>query len=338
MISEQFFQSEKEFVGWLRKRTTGRVRGVRLGIGDDAALARISSGAEMVATTDLLIEGVHFATSLHPPESVGHRALARSLSDVAAMGAVPKYALVALALSRRASRRWVESLYEGMLKLARRYRVSILGGDTACYSGKTLLDVAMIGEVARGKALLRSGAKPGDRIFVAGTLGLSAWGLELLKAPAKRETVHEALRAHLYPEPQCALGQYLAKEKLASAAIDVSDGLSTDLHRLCEASGVGARLWADRIPRPHAPANDRLQARLLQWALCGGEDYRLLFTVPPTKVNRIPSSFRGVRIHPIGEVCSADRGVLMQENDANRVIVPRGYDHFRKSRSRPTHS
>ncbi|HLI35524.1 MAG TPA: thiamine-phosphate kinase [Terriglobia bacterium] len=331
MASEQPFQNEDEFVRWLRKRATGRVQGLRLGIGDDAALASVPSGREIVVTTDLSIEGVHFSTRLHPPESIGHRALARSLSDVAAMGAVPKYALVALALSKRASRRWVESLYEGMWRLARRYRVGILGGDTACYSGKTLLDVAVIGEVARGKALLRSGAKPGDRLFVAGTLGLSAWGLELLKARAKKGIAREALRAHLYPEPQCALGQHLAKEGLASAAIDVSDGLSTDLHRLCEASGVGARLRADRIPRPHASANGRLQARLLQFALHGGEDYRLLFTSSAAKVRRIPSSFRGIRIHQIGEALASRRIVLMHEDGAEQFIVPQGYDHFRKS-------
>ncbi len=331
MVSERPFQSEEEFVRWLQKRAVGRVQGLRLGIGDDAALARVPSGREIVMTTDLSIEGVHFSTRLYTPETIGYRAIARSLSDIAAMGAVPKYALVALALSKRASRRWVESLYEGMWRLARRYRVGILGGDTARYSGKTLLDVAVIGEVARGKALLRSGAKPGDRLFVAGTLGLSAWGLELLKARARKGMAHEALRAHLYPEPQCGLGRYLAKEGLASAAIDVSDGLSTDLHRLCEASGVGARLWESRIPRPQASANGRLQARLLQFALHGGEDYRLLFTSSAAKVRRIPSSFQGIRIHQIGEVFAPRKIVLMHEDGAEQLIIPQGYDHFRKS-------
>jgi thiamine-monophosphate kinase len=353
------FENETEFVRWLQRltlRREGRSAArpyktpghLKLGIGDDAALVEVARGQELILTTDMTIEDVHFRRRLHPPRAVGHRALARALSDIAAMGGIPRFVLVSLAITRGTERSWVEELYAGMFSLARRFGVTTIGGDTAVIPGKTFLDVIVAGEVPRGRALRRSGARPGDQIFVSGRLGLSAWGLRLLptagrlahsptgtlsrlrrdrwRAPATR-TREEAIQAHLYPEPQCALGRFLSQRRLASALMDVSDGLSTDLARLCEASGVGACLWVNRIPGPGAFD----AAESLTLALHGGEDYQLLFTVPPHKAPRIPSTFRGLPLHRIGEIQKAKGLRLVGWDGKVRRLEPAGWDHFRKS-------
>ncbi len=318
---------------------------MRLGIGDDAALVEVSRGHELILTTDLSIEDVHFTHRFHPPRSVGHRALARSLSDIAAMGGVPRFALVSLAISCATARAWIEGFYAGMVALARRFGANVLGGDTAVVRGSTVIDVMVAGEVPRGRALLRSGARPEDQLFVSGTLALSALGLRLLKSHPRRLGGNErqAIRAHLYPEPRCALGRFLAQRRLASALIDVSDGLSTDLNHLCEASGVGACIYAGRIPAPklrvfrgqvlrgaEMARRAASEGDTLELALNGGEDYELLFTVPPRKAFLIPSSFQGVPIHRIGEIRRLKEVLLIGPDGKESILRPLGYDHFRK--------
>lgn len=336
MSGKQPFQNEDELIRWLRKRVTSETAKFSLGIGDDAALVRPRSGYQLILTTDMSIDGVHFLSDLDPPESVGHRALARSLSDIAAMGGAPKYALISLALSHRVDRKWIQSFYKGVFRLSRRFGVTLLGGDTARHYGVILADVVMIGEVPQGKALLRSGAKPADALFVAGTLGLSALGLEFLssgKRDKNPQAFKEAFQAHFYPEPQCSLGQYLAKTGLAAAAIDLSDGLSTDLGRLCQASGVGAKIWGGKIPisSDFSGGNSAEHSHLLDLALHGGEDYKLLFAVRPAKVARVPDSFEGIRIHRIGEILTGHKKILVLPNGAHKQLQPLGYDHFRVS-------
>jgi thiamine-monophosphate kinase len=358
-MRDRLFRSENEYVQWLKALTTHARRhdnvrplrleeGVKLGIGDDAALLMIRGGRELILTLDMSIEDVHFTRRLHPPGAVGHRALARSLSDVAAMGGVPRYALVSLAISKEVARDWVSRFYRGMLALARRFGVGLVGGDTALIPGRTFVDVLVAGEVPRGRALRRSGARPGDQIFVGGRLGLSALGLRLLQKkgakailPApKAVTLHrgvqpslpvppavarEAVHRHLYPEPQCALGRYLSGRGMASALMDLSDGLSTDLSRLCAASGAGARLWAAKIPGPKLPeAVDSLQL-----ALDGGEDYQLLFTVPPKRVSHLPSKFQGQALYHIGEIEAAKGLRLVTPEGSVRRLRPAGWDCFR---------
>ena len=321
---EKMFRNENEFVAWIKsldvsakglKRVDphGSKKGVRLGIGDDAALVTITRGHELILTADMSIEGVHFSRPWHPAEAVGHRALARSLSDVAAMGGVPRYVLVSLAASRRVNREWIAGLYRGMLALARSFSVRLVGGDTALVSGKTFIDVLVAGEAPKGRSLLRSGARPGDKVFVSGQLGLSALGLRLLRKTKKGRSrlqrnavAMEALRAHLYPIPQCALGKFLSGGGIASAMMDLSDGLSTDLSRLCAASGVGARLWAAKVPGPDLPNAEES----LQLALHGGEDYQLLFTVPRSKIPRLPAKFRGHALYHLGEI-EASKGMKL---------------------------
>lgn len=327
------FRSEEEFVGWLRRRLGRGGATVRLGVGDDAALGRIARANDLILTTDLSIEGVHFRRELHPARAVGHRALARALSDVAAMGGRPCFALFSLALSKRILRRWVEEFYAGAGALAERAGVAVVGGDTALVTGRTFVDVVVVGEIPRGRALLRSGARPGDQIFVSGWLGLSALGLRLLKSRhgGARGPSSEAIRAHLYPQPRLELGRFLREKRLASALMDLSDGLSTDLARLCQASSVGAELRAADIPRPRFSARERLAERSLDLALNGGEDYELLFTVRPGKVSQIPARFRGIPLRRIGEIRRSKGLELIHPNGKTLPIEPGGYDHFRKS-------
>lgn len=307
-------------------------KGLKLGIGDDAALVAVKSGYELILTTDMSIEDVHFTRGLLPPGAVGQRALARSLSDVAAMGGIPRYVLVSLAISRGVTRDWVSGFYRGMLALAHRFGVELVGGDTAWVSGSTFIDVLVAGEVPRGKALRRSGARAGDLLFVSGRLGLSALGLRLLQSkrssfrPPTKAVAKEAVHSHLHPEPQCALGRFLSERRMASALMDLSDGLSTDLSRLCAASGVGARLWAEKIPSPNLPE----AADSLQLALSGGEDYQLLFAVPRKKASRLPLKFQGHPLYHIGEI-EASKGIRLVMPEGNvRILKPAGWDHFRQ--------
>ena len=298
---------------------------MRLGIGDDAAIVEVKRGQEMILTTDMSIEGVHFRRQLHPARSVGHRALARSLSDIAAMGGTPRYALVSLALNRRATRAWIRDFYSGMLELARRFRVELVGGDTARVRGVTTIDVVVAGEVPRGGALRRSGARPGDQLYVSGRLGLSAWGLQLLESRTRIRGAEQehALQAHLYPEPKCALGRFLRQRRLASALMDLSDGLSTDLARLCEASEVGAQIRAASLPGPQVEDKTNLDL-----ALHGGEDYELLFAVPPRKARLVPRRFRSVPLYWIGEVQQSRKLQLIGNDGKARLLELRGWDHF----------
>jgi thiamine-monophosphate kinase len=275
------------------------------------------------------------------------------LSDIAAMGGTPRYALISLAASKHASRAWIEGFFQGLLALAKRCGVAVIGGDTAVVRGASTIDVVVAGEVPRGKALRRSGARPGDQVYVSGRLGLAALGLRLLhspargrrvgahgrpvpiyrdaplpfvqpRAPGRSSTEAAAIRAQLFPQPQCALGRFLSEQGLATALIDVSDGLSIDLMRLCEASDVGACLFRDRVPSP--PLTDA--AASLELALHGGEDYQLLFTVSPTKRSQLPRRLGRIPLHCIGEI-RASRGIqLITPDGKTRALEPRGYDHF----------
>jgi thiamine-monophosphate kinase len=328
------FCTEEEFVRWLTRLARHRSAAVTVGMGDDAAVVRPAAGREVILTSDMTIEGVHFLSKLHPADAVGHRALARGLSDVAAMGGRARFALVSLAVSGRARRKWIEELYAGAVRLGAQHGVVLVGGDTAVVDGPTLLDVLVVGEAPRGQSLRRSGARPGERIYVSGRLGLSALGLAILRSHrlGLGGECARAIRAHLYPQPRLALGEFLRARRLASAMMDVSDGLSTDLRRLCRASRVGARLLAESIPGPGANLTRALKGRdARQWALDGGEDYELLFTVRPQDVRKIPKHFQGIPLTPIGEVVRGRDLSLVLSNGRRVPLKPGGYDHFRKS-------
>jgi thiamine-monophosphate kinase len=331
------FQTEHEFVQWLQTLIPQASPRLRLGIGDDAAVVGAGRNRDFILTADLSIEGVHFNRRLHPARSVGHRALARSLSDVAAMGGIPRFALLSVAFPRSATRRWVQEFFAGLLCLARRFRVKVIGGDTAVVARAGMMDVSVIGEVPRGSALRRSGARPGDQIFASGWLGRSALGLEALKSRAQRQgrtlrsrteakDIQASVQAHLYPEPRLELGAFLRRTGLASALMDISDGLSTDLTRLCAASGVGAEIWAEQLPGPESAK----PAKALELALHGGEDYELLFTVPARKTVRVPAKFRGFPLRRIGRIKRSSGLTLIRRDGSQAPLAAAGYDHFSK--------
>lgn len=339
------FRDEAEFVRWLRARWPGRAPGLDLGIGDDGAVVSVARGRELALTTDLSIEGIHFRSDLHPPRAVGHRALARAISDLAAMGARPRFALISLALARSTKRPWVSGFYDGLAGLARRLNVTLIGGDTAIVEERTTVDFVATGEVARGAALRRAGARPGDRVYVSGRLGLAALGLAILKAGARQPASVRpggsriagdegaALVAHLYPEPRCELGMYLARRRLASAAIDVSDGFARDLGRLCEASGCGAVIREDQLPLPESASIRKLSLAPLELGLYGGEDYELIFTVPRLRMAELPRAVRDVAVHELGEIRQKRGLTLVRADGKQGPLEARGYDHFEKLRA-----
>ncbi len=280
------------------------------GIGDDCAVFRPPGSKEdWLLTTDMVLEDVHFLRNAHPAAAVGYRVLARGLSDIAAMGAEPRFCLLSLAVAPWTDSRWLGGFFRGFFRLARETGTTLAGGDLA-HSGKLGCDIVVCGAVPRGKALRRDGAHPGDGIYVSGRLGGSALGL--------RSRRGRAWRFHLYPQPRLRLGRFLRESLHASAAMDLSDGLSLDLHRLCLASRVSAEL--EREPPGFPGAN-------LEDALHGGEDYELLFTLPPHA--RPPADFEGVPLTRIGTIREGRAGVIRLRG---RRLAPGGYDHFRPRR------
>ena len=298
---------------------------LRLGIGDDAALVKARPGQEMILTCDWFLEGTHFLWEKHPPAAVGWKCLARAVSDVAAMGGVPRCFLLSLALPARATSEWLSAFLRGLRRASRFLGCALAGGDTTRRE-EPLISITVIGEVRTGRAILRSEARAGDLLYVTGRLGEAELGLRLLRggrgiARAK----NAALRKHLYPEPRLEVGQWLAENRLASAMMDLSDGLSTDLARLCEASGVGARIWAERLPVSHRVE----RADGLSMALHGGDDYELLFAVRPGKAKKIPRNYRGLPLTCVGEVVAGTK-VFLEESGQRREFRPGGWDPFRK--------
>ena len=316
---------EKALIARIR-RSAGRRLGVVTGIGDDCAVLRIPPAHEALVTTDFTIEGIHFRREWHPPGVVGRRCLARGLSDIAAMGGKPVAAFLSLGLPRRLPQAWVDGLMKGLLGMAEEFGIALAGGDIAESPGGVLADIVVVGSVPKGGAVLRSGAKPGDRIYVTGELGGAAAVLAELFAGRKVAPRNDSLP--FAPVPRIRVGQFLGERRLASAMIDLSDGLSTDLAHLCEESGVGAEIVEDAIPR--ARIGRKQTPVQLRHALHGGEDYELLFTA--TREKRVPSRILGVPVTRIGEVTRQKRVVLVSEAKGRFDLRPQGWEHFAKSR------
>jgi thiamine-monophosphate kinase len=293
------------------------------GIGDDCAVLRLPANHDLLTTTDFSLENVHFRRAWHPPESVGHRCLARGLSDIAAMGGEPMAACLSLALPAKLPQAWVDGFTRGLLKVAREFDVALAGGDTAQSPAGILADIVVLGSVPKGKAVLRSGARPGDRIYVTGSLGGSAAALDLLFS--KRKLAPKQFRKHFFPEPRVSQGRFLREKNLVSSMIDISDGLSTDLNHICEESGVGAEIWEQAIPR--AIIGKHREPVSLKFALHGGDDYELLFTAPPRR--RVPSEISGVPVSCIGEITRGTRVSIVSETGKRWMLKARGWQHFR---------
>jgi thiamine-monophosphate kinase len=300
-------------------------RAILTGIGDDCAVLRLA-GRDTLITTDFTLEGIHFRRDWHPAESVGHRCLVRGLSDIAAMGGEPVAVFLSLALPRNLPQAWVRRFARSLVGLADRYGATLAGGDTAESPDGILADIIAVGRVPKRKAILRSGARPGDRIYVSGALGGSAAAIVQMRANPKQRLNPREFGRHFYPEPRVELGRILRERGWATAMIDTSDGLSTDLAHICEESGVGAELDAAQIPRARVGKPAREVDRDL--ALHGGEDYELLFTAPARK--RIPAQIGGVALTQIGRITRGRRIFIRNAKGVGYELSPRGWEHFRE--------
>jgi len=332
-------KDEFEFIRALKERAaaTSSVTG----IGDDAAVIQTSSGKETVITTDMLVEDVDFRRTTIPPYLLGHKALAVSLSDIAAMGARPRWSLISIGVPSDVwETDFTDRFYSGLFELANRYDVQLIGGDTSRTEEKIVIDSIALGECSMGQAVKRSGAKPGDQIFVTGSLGAAAAGLRLVERGAhlaeqnpdeedSQKFDHVLLR-HLRPEPRVGWGMVLGDDKLATAMIDISDGLSSDLNHLCSASGVGALIESSLLPIDHQVVElcGRRALDPLQLALHGGEDFELLFTIRPDDVARLPRKVDGTQITRIGEIQNSFAGVQIREGARVWELNPGGWKHF----------
>lgn len=295
-------------------------------VGDDCAVLPKDGSTDQVVTADMLVENVDFRLGWTTPEALGHKALAVSLSDVAAMGAEPKWAMVSIAAPESLWKAgFVEKFYDGWFALAREYSVELVGGDVSGTPEGMVIDSIVGGEVPRGKAVLRSGARPGDSIYVSGSLGGAAGGLALLERGVDVSGNNALIiEKQLKPRPQVELGKLLQQLQIATSLIDISDGLSSDLIHICEASGVGARIYGERLP-----VNDDLRAvfsveEAFLMALNGGEDFELIFTSREKNI-LLPEN---VQITRIGEITANVGNIELIDGEKSTILVPKGYRHF----------
>ena len=306
------------------------------GIGDDTAVLKTKEGKLMLITTDMLIEDVHFALRYQPCKSIGWKALAVNISDIAAMGGQPDFAVVSLGLPADLPVGQVEDIYHGLADCAGRYGVDIVGGDTVRSPQGLIINVALTGHVEPSAVIYRSGARPGDHIMVAGQLGQSAAGLYMLNNDLPNvgsEARETAIRAHFFPQPRAQEGVTLASSGLVTAMNDISDGLASELLEICRASQVGCEIWGSEIPISDAVVEISLAAGEsgLDWALCGGEDFALVFTVDPKGASSIQASLSamGCPTRTIGMITQQEKECKLIVEGTSLPLTPGGYNHFR---------
>lgn len=311
---------------------------IQMGIGDDTAVIKIDDHRSWLATCDIQIEDIHFRLSHITPFQLGRRAMAVNLSDIAAMGGRPTFALVSLGLPKHLPLDTFEQMYLGMHEQLSAFSAFVIGGNLARTPEKMIIDIFLLGEVSTPQVQTRSGARIGDRIFVSGQLGASAAGFQVLEQLAAPFPEHclKFVQAHLLPEPRVAAGQLIARSGYATAMIDISDGLSGDLAHLCEQSQAGAVIFQDRLPLwPDSEIEALAQKSMLDLALYGGEDYELLFTMKPkTPAEVIDRIVRdsGTPITEIGTITSAAEGQwLVTERNIKVPMQPKGWNHFNNS-------
>jgi thiamine-monophosphate kinase len=310
--------------------------GVLLGPGDDTAILRVPADRVALLTCDMMAEGVHFRLDWATPWQIGWKAMAQNVSDIAAMGGEPGYAVASVSLPGSAPKQMAEEIAQGLIAAASEYGAALVGGDLVGSTGPVTIDVSLLGWVEEARALRRSGARPGDQILVTGALGASGAGLSLLLlglTTARDADETAALAAHFTPRARVKEGRTLAATGCVTAMMDLSDGLAADLPRLCTESGVGARLYAAQIPIAPACAAvaPRVGAEALTLALTGGEDYELLFTCPASAAPYLAAEVgaaTGTRVTAIGEVVPGD-GIIMVDTAGNERPLGQGFDHFR---------
>jgi thiamine-monophosphate kinase len=308
---------------------------VGVGIGDDTALVNLSSGKRLLFTTDLMAEGVHFTRPSTSPEALGYKLAAVNVSDIAAMGGEPLFALLSIALPPTVENPFPRRFRAGLAMGAGKFGFEIIGGDTTSSAGGIFVSLSLLGRLSGSRPLTRTGAGPGDLICVTGHLGASSLGLAaLLERDADERTgLGGVIRRHLRPDPPLDWGKTLARRNLATAAMDLSDGLSTDLNRLCRESGVGAEVYHDTVPiRPFTRRAAALLGRpALESALHGGEEYELLFTVRPGAMKRVAAAARNlnVKVTPIGKIRQHRLVEQVSPEGERSSFPPRGWRHFR---------
>ncbi len=327
--------SEVALISALSREFGAPPAAVVLGIGDDCAALALDGPDYLLLTVDTLVEGVHFDLAFTSLDQLGWKSLAVNVSDIAAMGGEPRYALLSLGWPPDRDRGLALQFAAGLARAAREFDVAVIGGDTVAAPQGLVITVTLTGQVPAARMLRRAGARPGDLIFVTGPLGEAAAGLEILRRGAKLapDLQEPLVAAHLTPRPHLAAGRLLAREALATALIDTSDGVATDLYHVCRASGVGAL-----IPAAAVPVSPRVQAAApllgvsaLNLALTGGEDYLLLFTAAPEMAARLDQAFARAGLAkplPLGRIVPGDR-VLLSTPAGDVDISGRGYDHFR---------
>ncbi len=327
-------QSIGEFglLGRVRRWTATSDPSIIKGIGDDVAVFEAGKKA-FLATTDILIEGVHFEQAWIDPYHLGKKALAVNLSDIAAMGGIPRYYLLSLGLPRLFSLSYVSRFYRGLKEMAKPFRVSLIGGDTSL-SQKLIINICLLGEGEKKKLIYRKGANVGDELFVTGTVGDSALGLKMLQDKGRKPKPGPLIERHLSPHPRIELGQAIGQGRLATAMIDVSDGLLIDTSHLLEESRRGARIFEKEVPlsRLYRRHISSYSNRPYEMALTGGEDYELLFTAPPRMREKISSLARlhHVPITRIGVIVSRQKGFRIVRRDGTEYAPSQmGFDHFK---------
>jgi thiamine-monophosphate kinase len=331
--------TERELIGRIQARLPSAPNWLTVGVGDDAAVVETARNRLEVLTVDALVEGVHFDRAFTPPAAIGHRALAVNLSDLAAMGATPRLGLLALALPRAFPLDHFDRMIAGLTDLAARFRLTIAGGNLTRIDGPLVLDVTVTGTVKRRQVLTRRGARPGDDLYVTGSIGSAAAGLQKLRSTDDcrlltvdcRPSTDVLIERFLFPEPRVRLGELLGRNRAAVACIDLSDGLADAVHQIAEASGVGAIVDADRLPIESAATRwfESQGSDPVQSSITGGDDYELLFAVRPALRRRLTAAARhgDAPLTRIG-ACTADRAVLLRR-DGTEQPLPQGFSHFR---------
>lgn len=339
--------SERELIERIGARLPPAPAWLLVGIGDDAAVVEPERNRLEVLTVDAIVEGIHFDRRFTPPAAIGHRALAVNLSDLAAMGAAPRLALLSLALPADLLRDDFDALVSGLAALANRHKLHVVGGNLSRSPGPLMIDVTVMGTVKRRQPLTRRGARPGDVLYVTGSIGGAAAGLDMLRQPANVAGVHpppggqgglSCVKRYLYPEPRVHMGLMLARNRAASACMDLSDGLADGVLQIADASGVGIVVDGDRLPidpaaRAWFDARPAAGGDAVARAITGGDDYELLFTVPPRGHGRLRAAGgrADVILTQIG-VCTGPRDVLLRRSlgaSSKDEPIPRGYKHFR---------
>lgn len=342
--------NEFEFLDRLRRQTDSRRHSPRLvtGIGDDASIISESANRDLIVTADLLVEAIDFYLDATPVRLLGHKALAVSLSDIAAMGARPFWTFLSIGMPReRWQDQFKDEFFEGYLGLAEHFGVSLSGGDVSETKAGVVIDSIVLGEVDVGRAIKRSGAQVGDQIYVTGNLGGAAAGLKLLELGARIESVPRAIATgshtddeaiqtlllrQLRPQPRVGWGIVLGEQQLATSMIDLSDGLSSDLNHLCRESNAGALIDAAAIPLDEDVKRlcGRRALDPLALALNGGEDFELLFTTAPENIAGLPRKVDGVAISHIGEITATPNSIRIREQNREWELQPEGFQHFKR--------